>query len=289
MSTQTTSLDSPLAGLHRFRQTHPYRQAIIQGITWEYIISGQGRDTVLLLGGGLSVGETAFQTITRLEDQYRVISPSYPAVGDQVTAADGLVGILDIENITQTHVYGHSLGAAVAHAFVRRHPTRVDRLALSGFGIYSDQHVRQIKRAVSVLRLLPVSVTHAIYRRKFQRLLAEVDAATRDLILANVEGLFATHLDKTTLMGQFHLLTDLLDNAEVNRTYQPVEGTGRVLIILAEDDGGFTAEERATLEALYPGATVHRFATGGHLAAITRRDEFEAVLDGFLQGVHDAD
>ncbi len=289
MNTDTTPLPTPLANLHRFRQAHPYRRETVQGISWEYIASGQGHDAVLLLGGGLSVGESAFRTVNRLEPHYRVVSPSYPAAGRMAAVTDGLAGILDKEGIAQTHVYGHSLGAAVAHAFIRRHPARVDRLALSGFGIYSERHTRQMKHAVLLLSLLPVGVTHAIYIRKFRRLLADVDAGTRAFVLAHVQDLFATRLDKAALMGQFKLLTDLLDNAGINRAYQPIERPGRVLIIEAEDDSGFTAEEQTVLKALYPGAKVHVFASGGHLAGITRQDEYETVLDGFLRGDDDPD
>ncbi len=79
---------------------------------------------MLLLGGGLSVGETSFQNILRLEQYYRVLSPSYPPVGKVRRIVDGLAAILDREGIARTNIFGHSLGAGIAHAFVRAYGDR---------------------------------------------------------------------------------------------------------------------------------------------------------------------
>jgi hypothetical protein len=84
LSTEGVSQSTPpdlSKTLRRFRETHPYQDCDLDGIHWEYIASGQGRQAVLILGGGLSMGETAFQTILRLENRFRAISPSYPPVG----------------------------------------------------------------------------------------------------------------------------------------------------------------------------------------------------------------
>ncbi len=44
----------------------------------------------------------------------------------------------------------------------------------------------------------------------------------------------------------------------------------------------FTIAEREALKASYPGAKVHTFASGGHQSGFTHREEFNQVLDGFL-------
>ncbi|MCE5209135.1 MAG: hypothetical protein AB1649_33990 [Chloroflexota bacterium] len=44
----------------------------------------------------------------------------------------------------------------------------------------------------------------------------------------------------------------------------------------------FTIAERESLKASYPGAKLHTFASGGHLSGITHREEFNQVLEGFL-------
>ena len=64
---RTAKVSSP-----RLRETHPYQRFEHQGVAWEYVASGPGpevtaRQALLVLGGGLSMGESAFQTILHLE------------------------------------------------------------------------------------------------------------------------------------------------------------------------------------------------------------------------------
>lgn len=88
-------------------------------------------------------------------------------------------------------------------------------------------------------------------------------------------------------MAQFRLLIDIFDHAGEYGVCQPVHKPGRVLLILAKDDRGFTQAEREALIACYPDAQVHWFTSGGHLSGFTRREEFNDVLDCFLLGVTD--
>ena len=64
-----------VARLKKFRRTHPYKQLSISdkkadtnGDTkWEYISCGQGEQTLLLLPGALSIGESLFPFIEALK------------------------------------------------------------------------------------------------------------------------------------------------------------------------------------------------------------------------------
>ncbi len=89
---------------------------------------------------------------------------------------------------------------------------------------------------------------------------------------------------KEIALGQFRLLIDIFDHAGDYGVFKPVERPGRALLMLAEDDRGFTPAEREALKASYPGAKVHTFTQGGHLSGYSHPEEFNAVLDGFLAG-----
>lgn len=58
-------------------------------------VSEEKKQALLLLGDGLAVGEASFRRILELEDQYRLIAPTYPPVGSMDELIDGLVAILD--------------------------------------------------------------------------------------------------------------------------------------------------------------------------------------------------
>lgn len=265
--------------LQKFRVTHPYSRYNAGGVQWDYIASGEGEQAILILGGGISVGETSFQNILRLEKRYRVLSPSYPPVGNMRRIADGLAAILDRERIRRAHVFGHSLGAGVAHVFARLYPDRVDKLVLDGFGLYAPASLRMAK----LFFKLPAGLLKAYYRRAFRRLLANADDDVRAFYKAYVEELFTRLHTSETFIGQFKLLLDIFDKADEYGIFRLVERPGKVLLILAEDDRGFKPAEREALKASYPGAQVHTFASGGHLSGFTRPEEFNRVLDGFLE------
>ncbi len=193
--------------------------------------------------------------------------------------ADGLSAILGAEGIERVHVFGHSLGAAIAHVLVRRHPDSVDKLILSGFGLYNPRHARLVKLFVR----LPYGVLRAYYRRVIARLASGAEATERAFMRAYFEELFARLHTRETFMARLRLIVDLIDHADMYRVFVPVERPGRVLIIAAEDDRGFQPSERATLIASYPGAQVCRFESGGHWVGLTHREAYDVALYRFLK------
>ncbi len=266
--------------LTRFRDTHPYQHVELQGVPWDYIAGGQGSQALLILGGGLSTGESSFRTILRLENRFRVISPSYPPVGRLAPVMEGLAAILEREGFHQAHVFGHSLGSAIGHAFVRRHPQQVDRLVLDGFGLYTAGHTR----AAKLFFKLPFPLLRAYYRRALNHYVALSAEEERDFYQAYFDDLIYNQFDRQSMMGQFKLLIDLFNHPVEYQVFQPVERPGKVLLILADDDRGFNPAEREAFKASYPGAQLYRFTSGGHLSGFTHPEEFNAVLDGFLMG-----
>jgi hypothetical protein len=84
--------------------------------------------------------------------------------------------------------------------------------------------------------------------------------------------------------AQMSLLLDIFDRAEEYRVREPVRVGGGALLILADDDRGFSGEEREALKRTYPEALVRTFSSGGHLSGITHEREFASIVDEFLQG-----
>lgn len=98
-----------------FRSTHPVQQRLIDGVEWNYILSGIGSETIVIMGGPLSTPEMPYRSILNLEKDYRVLSLSY-SVFDRVDHfIDGLAKLLDLEGIDRFHLRGTSLGAGIGH------------------------------------------------------------------------------------------------------------------------------------------------------------------------------
>ena len=82
-------------GLARFRATHPPKRLDVAGIHWTYMVCGRGEQVVVMLVGALGDADPAFQHITALETEYRVIVPNYPTVTTMTACLDGLIGIIE--------------------------------------------------------------------------------------------------------------------------------------------------------------------------------------------------
>ena len=239
------------AELRAFRATHPYRSLTVGGVDWQYLAGpaappaedgatapGDARPALLVLGGGFSLGDSAFRTVTAFEPRFRVVSPSYPPVRTMPELVAGVAAILDAEGIPSASVFGHSLGAGVAHAFSRRYPQRVDKLILSGFGLYTPGHTRLVGAFVRLFSVLPKATLAAFYRPRIARLLTGADGNDRAFLSAYTEDLFAAHTRESALAR----LAVLLDPAEHpdRDAASAFERPEDVLVLGAADDRGFT-------------------------------------------------
>src|SRR5215470_17094302 len=89
--------------LQNFRETHPLKQTEVNGKDWEYIACGTGDAAILWLVGGLRVADAAYRSIPLMEDSFRIVAPTYPPVTTMAELADGMVGLLQAEEINQAH------------------------------------------------------------------------------------------------------------------------------------------------------------------------------------------
>lgn len=116
-----------------------------------------GDPVVLLHQTPRSIDEFA-EVIPLLAEHLRVIAVDNPGYGasekppHQPTVeeyANTVVALLDHLGIDRASLIGHHTGAVLAIDVAARHPSRVDRLVLSG-PVYLDQEVRQMMHEISV-------------------------------------------------------------------------------------------------------------------------------------------
>lgn len=266
----------------RFRETHPNKTHRVDGVAWQCIVCGRGAETLLLLPGGSRFAEVWWKLIDILEAEYRIISPSYPALATMEAHDRGLAAILAAEGVTEpVHVIGASFGGWLAQTFVRRYPQRVRSVVLSGTSGPAGASM-PILRLASILNMIyPESVVRLGLKRNIMRTLAAPpeEAAFWDAFFQETLYLYTSKADARTqnaVIGDFMANYDLKPD-DLN------DWPGRLLIIEAADDLAFKPEAREALRRLYPQARVHTFTDTGHSPAYTRPGEFLAVLRPFLQ------
>ena len=266
--------------LRRFRATHPLKSFILDGVTWDYLLGGQGRETLLILPGLLGVAEMSFQHSAIFENTYRVIVAGYPfGVGTLDQLVGGLAALLDAEQIDRVHVLGGSFGGLVAQRFVRAYPERVRRLVLSHTGGPRPDRARANRRAVTLFGLLPMRVLRFMLRGATRRSLR--DAPEHIAFWEAYSDEMITRLTKADLISRYRLAADF----DATSTFTPddlKDWSGRVLILEGDNDPIAEAAARASLRQLYPQAQVHVFHGSGHVASIAQLDEYTAIITRFL-------
>ena len=277
-----------VARLKGFRRTHPYKQLIVGETKWEYISCGQGEQTLLLLPGALSVGESTFPLITGLEIKYRIIVPSYALSLTMTGLCRGLAHILESEGLNQAHVFGGSYGGLVAQYFVRQYPDRARSLILSHTFVLTPKLAKPIWLAGKIFPAFPKRLFVSILKLRLNRmLLSTLGAANHpeaEFWRAYLDEAIASDLLKEVFIHQNRCLLELA--REPQFTSDDLKGwTGKVLIIESDDDPAITARDRALLRSTYPGAQVHTFRDAGHASSILKREEVLSIMKSFLNNV----
>ena len=266
--------------LLQFRSTYPIQYHSIDNVKWSYILAGHGTRTILILGGITSTVETAHDRMLELVASYRVLLISYPLYSKMDTFIDGLVKLLDLENIDRVDLIGGSFGAGVGHLLIRRYPNRVGKLILSAFGLYSQRHLQPIKWATRLYQFLPYSWLTKFYKGVIPKVLKDVDEEERLFLSAYMQDTLDLQLNKQMLISQLKMFIDLFENFERYEIHTTIMGSN-ILIFQAEDDTSFDRDEQAALRQTYPEATIYRFQSGGH-AMGKNKPEYDRILYQFL-------
>ena len=103
----------------------------VDGHHWRYDMAGRGDKALLLLTGGAGEGKPIPDALGPLADDIIVIAPVYPPLATIEQLLSGIAWILDREGMARAHVFGASLGGAIAQCLVRRYPDRVQSLMLA--------------------------------------------------------------------------------------------------------------------------------------------------------------
>lgn len=275
-----------LAGQYqRFCASHPCTFLVSNSSRWEYILCGQGRQAMLLLPGALGTAETSFEYILAFESSYRVVSVSYPSsIRSVEPLVQGVIDILDAQQIDRAHVIAGSYSGFIAQCLVRQFPTRVQSLVLSDVGVPRPERVPRTKAMLLAASIKPWSAMKAMLR--FANRIALPKQTPEHIFW---RGYFDAAIESITPDDLTARLAVTMD-FDSCCTFTPSDldhWEGRILVVDSEGDQFFPAAERAAVRNLYPGARVHTFLGGGHSGTLDQAAEHIAVYRDFLEQLHD--
>jgi len=277
-----------VARLKEFRLTHPYKQLIVGDTRWEYISCGRGEQTLLLLPGALSVGESTFPLISAFENDYRVIAPSYALSLTMSALCAGLAHILETEALNQAHVMGGSYGGLVAQYFVRQYPHQTRSLILSHTFVLSPTLAKPLWIAGKLFPMFPQKLFASLLRIRLNKMLVSTLRTAKhpeaEFWRAYLEEAIASELLKEVFIHQNKSLLDLARQPGFTPD-DLMAWPGKVLIIESDDDPAITSRDRACLRSTYTNSQVHTFRDAGHASSILKRAEVVSIIRSVIHNV----
>lgn len=260
----------------RFRARVPVKSVKIDGLVWPVIDAGDGPETLLLCPGTLGRADIFRNVIDYFARRMRVVSVTYPMIGDVSRIADGAVRLLDRLGIGRAHILGSSLGGVVVQAIAARHPGRVDRAVIAN-SLADMSPIRATFPSPAAVETMPPAM---------------VKRAVRDNVAAWPEPAPEFAAIKTYLHDELaHRFTGRAFKARVLALVRLVEiptaaiPYRRITILHSDDDPLITPAARRSVVARYPGAYVHGFPSGGHFPYITRPADYCRMVEARLGGV----
>lgn len=270
-----------------FRRTHPYKQIEIDGVQWQYVVAGEGKQALLALPGALGTAESGWRTILHFSSgenraRYRVIVPSYPFdIASMAALTDGFARLLDAENVDRAHVMGGSGGAFMAQAFARRHPRRVARLVVALGGPPNDKSGAGIVKALRWMKWLPLFAQRALIKKTLLGLLGSNLHPDTALMSAYMNQVIDHQMTRRGFLNSFQRIADF--HTYFNTAVDTIpDWPNEMLIIMAELDPATPEEARTRMREMYPQAHIHLMEGIGHTAPLARAEAYYGTLDTFL-------
>ncbi len=252
-----------------------------------------GRGSVLLFIHGSGPGATGWSNFQRNLDhfaaKYRVIAVDLPNFGESTKLsvpidrvysyyAETLIAFLGALGIAKADLVGNSLGGGIALKMAMDRPDLIGRLVLMGAGgsipIFTPSPSEGIKH------LLNYYEAPGPTREKLRSFLDVMVYDTSELTDELIEERFASSSDPEIAANPL-FSRSRLPTGEPLFARLP-ELTHKTLLIWGRDDRTVMLDNAFILLKLIPDVRLHVFGKCGHWAQWEKADEFNSLVDAFL-------
>jgi len=265
-------------------------------------IVGSG-SPVLFIHGGVWPGAAFASLVAELSD-FRCLILDRPGCGlssplgysnheYKTLTAQLLTGVLDAIGIDRTNVVGQEVGAAWALGLATAHPTRVDRLVLTGAApLLHEQPVPTFLKVLAspigaLIVRLPQSRGQAKSILRQEGHGASVEAG--QIPEAYLDWHVALMRETPTMRNERALIRATLGRGgwrpEVTfERHELAQLQGPMLYVYGTNDPESTVDRMRHLVGMLPGAELHLLEGGGHLPWLDDPSQVGARVRGFLAG-----
>jgi len=267
--------------LIKFRESHPIKQIKFNGYSWKYLVVNSHESTIIFLPGATGTGEGFFRIMESLASVYKSIALSYPPVNTIDEIINGILKIMDAEDVLKAIFLGTSWGGVIAQCFNRSYPDKVEKLILSN-SLFPDPSFskRNIIKDI-LLRIIPNTyLKQASIKAMKKRYLPLIPEDDRAFWSAYFQEMIENEYDKKMIFSIQNSFNSIIN--KYNFTPNDLKNTN-ILIIEADDDQAVDYFGREKLKQMYPHASVYTFHNTGHLIITSKPQEYLKVLIKYLE------
>ncbi len=274
--------EKSLRRLQEFRQRYAYQTIALGGKQWRFIDSGAGKAALFIPAGATAIAEVSFNSIEHFAQQYRVIAPDYPPVGQIQELCAGFIDLLDYLEVDKFYIMGGSYGGWMVQSLVRLYPERIDKMVISAVGPPDERNSRELARLMGWFRIMPTFLLRWLINRSFARLDSrKSDDQDMALLWALVQESVNFRIGRADFLALMQRLIDQTDNYTFSAD-DLKDWPGSILLVFGSEDPATPLAKREAMKELYPQAEMKVFEGGEHGIAITHQQEYFAVIDEFL-------
>jgi len=263
--------------LQAFRSSHPLHHLIVEGVPWNYLSLGQGRETILLLHGMAGNYDIWWQQIEALQDRFRIIAPTYPPVQHLAKLKAGIMAIMDMEQVARFNVAGSSLGGYLAQYLVDTQPDRIKKAVFANTFPPNNIIIEKNGRLGKLLPWLPAWAIMRSFRKSTVDRIYPA-SGNSELVRAYMFEQFYGRTSKAQIVARFHCVIDSFEAPDIQTSGIPI------LIIEADNDPLVEATLRDMLKTTYPSAAIKTLHGAGHFPYLNRAGEYSKILGEFFNG-----
>jgi pimeloyl-ACP methyl ester carboxylesterase len=212
-----------------------------------------------------------------LQDEYRVISVTYPAVASLEEMDEGVFRILEEEGVDHFYVAGSSLGGYFAQYLVSNHPQKIRGAVFANTFPPNEIIAENNKTIGAILPYFPEWLVMNVLSGSMRESVYPASGYS-ELVLAF--GLEQTQgrMSKAQMVGRFYCFVEPFEAPDLTMLGIPV------MIIEASNDPLVESILREQLKVAYPTAEVITL-NNGHFPYLSMPGEYTTYLEEFYGGI----
>jgi pimeloyl-ACP methyl ester carboxylesterase len=256
-------------------QAKPTKKIIVNGVTWNYYVGGNGTKTILFIHGMGGAYNLWWNQIAVFEKDYKVVSYTLPEeINSLKKASEGVLAILNREKIDKFYAVGTSMGGYIAQYLVNLIPNRIEKAV---FGNTFPPNVLIAQENDTKSKVIPFLPEILISELKEKKMNNELIPASKNSKLLKAF-LASLPFSKKQFINRYYVV---IDPFTANPTTYKIKRIPK-LIIESDNDPLIPPKLRKKLKELYSDAKVYTFHNEGHFPYINASNAYNKALRDFL-------